>query len=292
MKKVTQDWLDETTAEFDKAGTDSDERAEMAEKKFRKQFVAELKETDDFTEQWEHLNKEIEKIESYYLTRSNRDRGWIGAQFTGAYYYRGGFWQVDVPLVMGSRRPHPFKYLHIHPEPAQALQDDKDAITDYFSHYADCYDYCYAMMEVGRRCPNDLSKELFQSADKHIRSATALLLQNDTSSKAIEDAALATEIFLKAFVAATEGLTDKELKNNFGHRLDWLTDHCIAKGLADLTAFRERVLQLPNVQARYTAKERTFGELWGAYRLAMRVGLVVLRHLTNRDCRAAYGVVP
>ncbi len=288
MKEVTLQWLEDMAAELDRQGVGSNLRAEQAEKTFRKEFVVGPKSTEDFNAQWNHLNQQIEKIHSFFLTQTNKDRGYICAQFTGIYYFFGEFWKFSIPLVMGQRRLHAFKYLEMPFELQKRLASDVNSVKDYAGVFFDSVDYGYGIEEVERRCPNNLSKQLFRSGDKHLHAARALLCQQQASSKAIEDARMAIEIFLKAFIVAHDGLTDDELRRQFSHDLDRLADRCIVLGLTDLGPVKNKIVALPDVQTRYDAKERTFGELWGAYRVALAVGVAVLRPLTGRDCRPDY----
>lgn len=103
MKKITSEWLEETNAEFDRQNIDANDRAELAEKKFRKEFVDEPNDTDDFQKEWEHLNIQIDKIRSFFLTQTKVERGNVRVQFIGIYYFLGTFCEVVVPLVMGAR---------------------------------------------------------------------------------------------------------------------------------------------------------------------------------------------
>lgn len=288
MKKVTFQWLEETNAEFDRQNIDANHRAELAEKKFRKEFVDEPNDKDDFQKQWQHLNVQIDKIRSYFLTQTNMERGNVRAQFIGIYYFLGIFCEVVVPFVMGAPRINALEHLFMPPQLREPFGKDQEAVKDYIGVFADTFDYGYGIEEVERRCPSDFSKELFRSANKHLKACISLLAQNATSSKAMEEARMAVEIFLKAFTVCKNGLTDTELRNQFRHHLDKLADHCIAHGVTELLPLRDKIVALPGVEERYRATELPFGVLWSAYRLALSIGIAVLRGLGGRDCRAAF----
>jgi hypothetical protein len=290
MKKVTSQWLEETNAELERQNIGANDRAELAEKKFRKEFVDESKDTDDFQKQWEHLNIQIDKILSYFLTQTNKEQGYVRAQFVGIYYFLGTFCEIRVPIVMGAPGINAFEHIFMPPELCEPFRSDGESVRDYIGVFADTYDYGYGIEEVERKCPTDFSKELVRSADKHLRAVISLLHQPRASSKAIEEARSSVEIFLKAYLALKEGLTDGDLRMQIGHRLDTAVDRCVANGLNELAPLRDDILRLPDIQTRYEARERTFGELWAAYRLALRTALGVLRPLTGRDCRKGFGV--
>lgn len=290
MKKVTSQWLADTHAEFEEQGVHADDRAGLAEKQFRKEFVSESKDNDDFSVQWEHLNRQIDRILSHFLTQSNKEQGNVRSMFEGIYYFHGEFWEVRVPIVMGSPRIQAFRYLSMPPEYQQLLASEPGDVRDYVAVFADTYDYGYGIEEVERKCPSNFSTQLFRSADKHLRASISLLYQQRASSKAIEEARSAVEIFLKAFLSLKENLTDDKLLRQLNHHLDAAIDRCIAHGLTELTPLRDGIVGLPDIQTRYEARERTFGELWAAYRLALQTALAVLRPLTGGDSRKGFGL--
>lgn len=176
------------------------------------------------------------------------------------------------------------------PHLCEPFSKDPEAADDYIGVFADTYDYGYGIEEVERKCPSEFSRELFRSANKHLKACISLLAQNAANSKAIEEARMAIEIFLKAFVVMKDGITDAELRNQFRHHLDRLADHCIAQGVVDLVPLRDRIVALPGVEERYRAVELSFGVLWNAYRLALSVGAALLRGLVDRDCRPGFGL--
>jgi len=85
---------------------------------------------------------------------------------------------------------------------------------------------------------------LAASADRELRATVSLLTESrHASSKAMETAALATEMFLKAYLASHAGLTKSEAKR-IGHNVAGAADRCKrAKGRDEF----ERIAKLSDV---------------------------------------------
>jgi hypothetical protein len=288
MKRVTSHWLEETNEEFKKNGiTDGEKKIRLAIAKWRKENVDKMLEEEnvDLEKIRQHLEIQDAKIQSFFLTQRERDRGYIHPPFVGIFYFYGNFWEITIPFTLGAVGIHLFDCLKMPNELKHSLAIDEDAIGEYNSVWADSYDYAYGILEFEYSPISDFSKELFRSADKHLRASISLLNQEKVSSKAIEDARMSVEIFSKAYLAAKDNLTDSDLRRQIGHNLETAIDRCIAKGLNELTYVKDRLHIFPEVQSRYEAPERSLGELWTAYRLAHITGTTILRDLTGRDTR-------
>lgn len=290
MEKITLEWLEETNEEFKKQGiTDGEQKTHSAISKWRKENVPKLLQDKniDHIILHQYLLKQDAKIEEYFLTQSSKDRGYVEPPFAGIYYFQGHFWIVSIPLVFGRVGINIFECLKMPVKLQNLLVSDDEKTDEYISVFADSYDYAYGIDEVKNVCITNLSKELFKSADKHLRATISLLNQEKASSKAIEDARMSVEIFLKAFLSEKENLTDKDLQKQIGHNLEKAIDRCIAYGLTDLNLVKNKLHIFPEVYSRYEAPERSFGELWTAYRLAHITGTTILRDLTKRDIRTS-----
>lgn len=291
MQKISSQWLEETNAEFKQQGIiDGEQKIRAAISKWRNENRENIERMlKDENLDREMLRQQIDsqdmKIKAFFLTKSSKDRGYIYPPFVGIYYYQGYFWEIIVPFIMGMRGINFFECLRMSDEFRRQLYSDEDSIDEYILVCADSIDYGYGIMEVESKCNSDFSKELFRSADKHLRATISLLNQEKASSKAVEDARMSVEIFLKAYLTVKENLTDNDLRRQIGHNLETAIDRCITNGLNELTPLRNKFHLLPEVQSRYEAPELTFGELWNAYRLAHVTGTTILRNLTGRDCR-------
>ncbi len=288
MKNVTSQWLKDTNAEFKNQGiTDGTQKIKLAEAKWRKENVLELlkDKTIDANTVSQYIDKQIAKIQSYFLTQTTKDRGIIQSQFVGIFYFYGEFWEFDVPLVAGGISINFLERLKMPIELKSILGNEEESLEEFAAVYADSIDYGYGIEEIELRCSNDFAKERFKSADKHLKATIALLNQEKASSKALEDARMSIEIFLKAYLAEKENLTDQDLRKQIGHDLEKAINKCINNGLSELTSLKTKLDIFPDVQARYESIELTFGELWDAYRLAQEIGTAILRNLTGRDAR-------
>lgn len=288
--RATIDWLEATNAELVQQGVDVNERVIAAEQKWRQENskLLDLNNADDLQTIFDEIELEVDKIRSFFLTAINKENEYIQPMFTSVFYFYGGFWRVVIPVVMGAPRINSLRYVEIPRELYARLVSDEESLRDYISVFADSYDYGYAIDEVRSRPFTNLSKNLFESGNRHLKACVSLLFQQEANSKVVEDARMSIEIFLKAFIAAAEKLTDNDLRRTYGHDLEKLIDRCVALGVNDLDSIKVKILALPAVQSRYDAQERTFGELWGAYRLALTVATAILRPIVGRDCRVAF----
>lgn len=289
LKAVNRQWLEQVNAKLRSLGVPANDRAEQAVRIWRQENLSELLAAghDDIAARNDFTEAQIDEIRSFFLTQSSRDRGYIQPPFVGVYYYMGDFWEATVPFIMGSVGIDPFRYLDMPDKLKMRIQRNPETLVEYLSFYVDCIDYGYAIDPVESLCRTTVSIELFRSADTHLRASGSLLIQKKANSKAKEDARMATEIFLKAFLAIRENLDETDLRQ-IGHKLEPAIDRCISHGVNDLTQIRKNVVEMPDVASRYTGQEHTFGELWSAYRVAHMVGTIVLRSLTSRDTRPAF----
>jgi hypothetical protein len=106
----------------------------------------------------------------------------------------------------------------------------------------------------------------------------------------MQSAALATEIFLKAYLAVHARLSESEAKQ-ISHNVAKAADKC--KGVKGAGEF-QRIAQLsavfPAWGARYKGEGYDNRRLWVAYSVAQFSAATFVRSLTDRDSRAqAFG---
>ena len=132
---------------------------------------------------------------------------------------------------------------------------------------------------------NQFAKELVVSGDQQMNTAVTLLLEDHPNPKAIESARMATEMFLKAFLAARGGLTDSSAKT-IGHNLEIALDGCLAvDDKSELRVVRKDLHLLPTINDRYKGTDKSPKELWHGYAIAQFTATSVVRSLTRRDTR-------
>jgi hypothetical protein len=290
MKEITSQWLQETNQEFKVKGiVDAQSKIWNACQKWRRENVSDLlkDENPDYQKIGKYLEVQEKKIKEYFVTQREIERGFIGPHFYGVFYYSMVFWRVVIPEVLGRVQVNPLDSLEDLPEELNlAIRKDESDRNQYISVWCDCIDYGFGIREVENKCASEYSKQLFQSGDKHLRATISLLLQEKPSSKAIEDARMSIEIFLKAFLSAKIiGFNDNDARKQVGHDLEKGSKLCIENGLVEIDSIKAKLKLFPEVEARYDAEEKNFGELWEAYRTAQFIATTVIRNITDRDTR-------
>jgi hypothetical protein len=207
--------------------------------------------------------------------------------FTGAFYFDSCFWQVVIPMGFGSFKINAFKALdNMSDKIKLRLASSREHLNPFLSLWADCADYAYGLDRLRRENRlNQFCLDMLMSGDKELKATIALLLEDKPNPKAIETARLATEMFLKAFLANKTGLTDKEARN-IGHNLEVALDKCLeAEDHQDLKLIRIELNSFPKIEERYKATRKTTREMWRAYDLAQFTGATIVRSFTGHDIR-------
>lgn len=97
---------------------------------------------------------------------------------------------------------------------------------------------------------------------------------------------MATEIFLKAFLAARAALAEEEAKKKIGHNLAEALRRCAAVDpKSELLTIKRSLDVFPDIGERYKGTEQPLGVLWRAYEIAQFTGTTVCRIFTRRDVR-------
>lgn len=211
----------------------------------------------------------------------------IGPMFQGAFYFDGSFWPVFIPIAFGHFALDAFECLKTMPEATKAaLNSDRESFPLYINLWVDCVDYGYGLDGQIHPSQNDtFCVELFRSGANELDAAVSMLLGRNPNPKSIEYARMATEMFLKAFLAAKAGLSQSEAQD-LGHRLERAATKCLAvQNNADLEYISSAVTVFPSIKERYEGKTRTPIELWKAYSLAQFTGATIIRLLNGRDSR-------
>ena len=291
MKKVDLEWLQKTNEEFKSQGiADGEDKKRKACKKWRDENVSEILKDKSIDHQVvaEYLEEQDNKIGEYFLTQTTKDRGWVSPPFYGVYYFAGHFWEITIPLVFGRARIDFFECLKMPNDLKRALFADKERSSEFVQFACDCLDYGFEINGLYRICSTDYSKKLIASGDKHLRSAISLLQQEKASSKSIDDSRMAVEIFQKAYLSIKDtSFTDNEARK-LSHHLDKGLEQCINVGLAELSSVKNNLGIFPDIADRYSGEEKTFGELWNAYKIAQFIATTIVRDLTGRDSRSSF----
>jgi len=102
---------------------------------WRKEYVGIFLACRDNTRDYEfasgHLEFQLDKIRSYFLTQSNRERGSFQSPFVGIYYFWGEFARVTVPFIMGRRSVNLLGCLSLPSDLIQILGNDSESTNEY-----------------------------------------------------------------------------------------------------------------------------------------------------------------
>ena len=291
MKKVDLEWLQKTNEEFKSQDiTDGEDKNWKACQKWRDENVSEILKDKSIDHQVvaDYLEEQDNKIGEYFLTQTTKDRGWVSPPFSGIYYFAGHFWEITIPLAFGSVRIDFFERLKMPSDLKRVLFADKEKLSEFVRVACDCLDYGFEIKELNRICSTDYSKKLVASGDKHLRSAISLLQQEKVSSKAIDDSRMVIEIFQKAYLSVKDAsFTDNEARK-LSHHLDKGLEKCVNLGLVELSSVKNNLGIFPDITDRYSGDEKTFGELWNAYKIAQFIATTIVRELTGRDSRSSF----
>lgn len=215
----------------------------------------------------------------------------VGSLFTGTFYFDAYFWKVSIPLAYGNAFMNAFDSIEDFPEPVKKqLMDSRDHQFDYCSLWVDLMDYTYGMDDLRHGGGvSGFAARLATSADRELRATVRLLTEppQHPNPKAMESARMATEMFLKAYLAAHSGLNESDAQRQLGHNLVKAAETCERISKPDeFGDVKNRVSIFPPVGARYEGQYYDSGTLWAAYCIAQFVGTVFVRSLTDRDSRA------
>jgi hypothetical protein len=207
--------------------------------------------------------------------------------FTGAFYFDAYFWPVRIQITYSAQMLEPRDALStMPPSTKERLYGSPDDLENFNTLWADCLDYGYGLRELNLAgSPTDFWQCLAVSGDYKLRSAVKDLCEPG-GANAMQSSRESCEMFLKAFLARYDGLTEEDAKNpkKFGHDLSKLLvrilqikpDQIFSEASGKLSSF-------PNVEDRYAS--RTYGglDLWNAYKVAQAVAAEVIRTFTKRN---------
>lgn len=150
--------------------------------------------------------------------------------------------------------------------------------------WGECLDYGFGIDHLFSSPPNEFAEQLLTSADQRLNATATLLTMDRPNASSLESSRMATEMFLKAYLAAISRLTEAEAKRDIGHNLEEALNRCLsANPQSELDALRKDLLVFPDVGNRYRGADPPLGILWKAYEVAQFTGATVCRSLTGRD---------
>ena len=277
-----------------------------AQRPFRalKEWAAENAVTDPFliflgTEAWR-------EIDTFFL--KNTKLGQERAQPLGrsVWFYDGSFHQVNLPTLLGGAAPstkiNPFQLLATS-MPGSLLHDfsrDEREVTLYLEHLANAVDSYQSVDRIAQNLSNEVAKKFLKTAEQHLDSAVASLLDTPPNPAAAHLCRLAFESSLKALLAEKGNLSESDAIE-IGHRLDKLVAELVVRipslvPIEDLTRITKvaydsvseiTVRQIfPDFRARYEGMSLPGRRLWQCYAAAVHAFATTLRLLGASDSRS------
>ena len=219
----------------------------------------------------------------------------IGSLFTSVLYYDAYFWRLEVPVAYGIVQINALDQLSQMPlSVKEQLQSDRAMMWRFICLWVDSMDYGFGIDDLGygKRLPQQGNREfavqLVNNAHNTLCACVQLLAESPTPNlKSIESARMATEMFLKAYLAIHSDLGPKDAQKKFGHNLEKLVSACkFGHGMTDFDDLAQHLSMYPPIGARYEGLGYAPEQLWACFALALRTGVTFTRSLTDRDNRA------
>jgi hypothetical protein len=274
----TEEWLEQINHEFGKQNVPHGKRP----------WLALMKWASHAHISFPHDSSTAKTIFAWFEKNTKAGSQRIGPLYTGTFFYDTCFWPVFILVVYGTVRLNAGDSLKTMPEtPKTRLGQDQNEASQYACLWADCADYGSGIPQLTAVSgANRFAGELCRSGDQQLRAAISLLLEDTPNPKAAESARMATEMFLKAFLASKSGLTEKEAKDKIRHNIEKALAACLtAEPNSELQVIRPQIGYFPDVGDRYKGAEETPARLWRTYGIAQFIGATVVRSATGRDIR-------
>lgn len=272
---VPIEWLRKVNEEFREAGIEQRRRPWEALSRYSLDFKASFM-----------LSSSIAtEIFEWFEAQSKPGAHHIGSLFESVYYFDAEFWLVSIPIMYGTVRMNAIDCLLEMPPAlkAELISANKSA-WDFLIFWADCVDYGIGISELLKR--TDLNKfglQLMAAGDQELRSAVSLLKEKRPDSRAILPCRMATEIFLKAYIALKEGLTEKQAKA-LSHNLENCFDRFIeVSGYSEWAQLKSKLKVFPPIHERYNEQSQPMKAVWEGFAFAQSIGTIIVRENTGRD---------
>lgn len=233
------------------------------------------------------LNSDVaNKIFTWYTKNSKPNIHQIGSSYESVFYYDSQYWIVSIPIIYGTVELDTLNSLIEMPESIKTdLQLDKQSFIEYSYFWCECLDYSEGINIIKETTSlNDFGKKMFFSALEELNTSIKLLKQNEHNSRVMQSSRMATEMFLKSYLALNNKLTDNQAKK-LGHNLEKSFDKFLTIAKNDKWIQLKPLLKIyPDVNSRYDTDSFTNEELWKAFSIAHTLGIVVVREFT--DCHS------
>jgi hypothetical protein len=233
-------------------------------------------------------DEDVKQIFNWFEKNTKAGSQYFGPMYVGSLYYDSSFWPIVIPVVLGRVKLDASKSLRTMPDSIKArLIRDRNVFINYVFIWTDCVDYGFGIEEAIKSSGlGTFGHELIRSGNQQLNATITLLHEDIPNPKSMESARMATEMFLKTYLVAKAGLTEKAAKATIGHNLEKALDECIAvDNQTELKVIQSDLGFFPNIGDRYKGTDKTLSELWKGYQIAQFAGTTVVRILTGRDTR-------
>ena len=209
----------------------------------------------------------------------------IGSLFRSVFFYDDAFWPVNVPIVYGRIKANPMISLTDVPE---AIKErlNRHAGAKYAIFWVHCMDYGLGFHDLtyGSNSSqlDSFGLELLKSADEELRSAVSLLIEYPPNPRALLTCRMATEMFMKSYIALKVGLTKKDAKS-IGHDLEKAFESfCDTAGLTNHRNLKSKLSVFSEVNDRYNPQTAPPKALWEGFRVTQPLAAFIIREFTKR----------
>jgi hypothetical protein len=205
----------------------------------------------------------------------------------GVFMYRDIFARIGVPWGYGQVGIDPFQFVELTPIQLRIIQTEPDQMETYPDQFYDVADVQYGTQELKKPfATTELVVRFIGLSRLHLHSASAVLTGGYDYRGAVQAALLATELALKAGAAA-RGLSEQDMKDEFGHRTSDAADFVGACWPSFEHARVKRVLVThpPYVLNRYAATQPDRREVGHLVMGAQYIVSEIVRLMSGRDFR-------
>jgi len=278
MHELTDNWLEALNQEFTRDHIPHQQRP----------FLAWLRWGQEARRTVIFGDPDVKKIFAWFRANSPAGAHQVGSFYTGLFYYDAHLWPVEIPIVAGTVTLNALDSLKTMPANIKSRLESELGLSDGFAHvWCDCIDYSIGIEGLIKVDNGTFWQDLLRSGHQQLLSTVTLLQGNQPNPKGAEPARMATEMFLKAFIASKAGMTDAEARKQIGHNLERALDKCLEiDPQSELNAIRSALGTFPEIAERYKQTDKTLWELWRMYGMAQYSGVTVVRGLSGHDSRS------
>jgi hypothetical protein len=137
----------------------------------------------------------------------------------GVFMYRDIFARIAIPTAYGRVKITPLDHVELTDIQKRTLSNEPEELEAFHDQFADIRDLEYGKSELKSPYANlEVADRFINLSRLHLHAAAAIVTGGYDYRGAVQSSLLATELALKAGAAA-QSLTEKRIKDTFGHNL-------------------------------------------------------------------------